>query len=184
MNRRDFLKTTLMTTGALMLAPALPAAVPAGKTAARRVRLGIDVVAAENFARLRGERVGLVTNQAGVDGNGESTTWLHFIPDSQETSDGYFSDVGSLFSGLSPTQSLALRAAVADACKNAGADFLLLPRYDMTTTSCWFFYESATCRVSGYPAKIQKIRQVRAGDVFRSEENAENAGDDAPESSR
>ena len=78
MNRRDFLKTTLMTTGALMLAPALPAAVPAGKTAARRVRLGIDVVAAENFARLRGERVGLVTNQAGVDGNGESTiTVLH-----------------------------------------------------------------------------------------------------------
>ena len=78
MNRRDFLKTTLMTTGALMLAPALPAAVPAGKAAARRVRLGIDVVAAENFARLRGERVGLVTNQAGVDGNGESTiTVLH-----------------------------------------------------------------------------------------------------------
>ena len=30
MNRRDFLKTTLMTTGALMLAPALSAAVPAG----------------------------------------------------------------------------------------------------------------------------------------------------------
>lgn len=121
---------------------------------------------------------------ARVSGNGESTTWLHFIPDSQETSDGYFSDVGSLFSGLSPTQSLALRAAVADACKNSGADFLLLPRYDMTTTSCWFFYESATCRVSGYPAKIQKIRQVRAGDVFRSEERAENSGDDAPESSR
>ena len=78
MNRRDFLKTTLMTTGALMLAPALSAAVPAGKAAARRVRLGLDVVAAENFARLRGERVGLVTNQAGVDGNGESTiTVLH-----------------------------------------------------------------------------------------------------------
>lgn len=97
-----------------------------------------------------------------VSGSAESSTWLHFIPDSQNTADGYFSDVGSLFSGLSPTQSLALRAAVADACRRAGADFLLLPRYDMETSSAWFFYESAKCTVTGYPVKISGIRQIPA----------------------
>lgn len=97
-----------------------------------------------------------------VSGSAESSTWLHFIPDSQNTADGYFSDVGSLFSGLSPTQSLALRAAVADACRRAGADFLLLPRYDMETSSAWFFYESAKCTVTGYPVKICGIRQIPA----------------------
>lgn len=77
MNRRDFLKKSLLTVGALMFADALvPAAANTAKKsvpAAKRVSLGIDVLASENFSRLRGERVGLLTNQAGVDGNGEST---------------------------------------------------------------------------------------------------------------
>jgi uncharacterized protein YbbC (DUF1343 family)/CubicO group peptidase (beta-lactamase class C family) len=34
---------------------------------------GIDVLAAENFARLKGKRVGLLTNQTGRSGTGEST---------------------------------------------------------------------------------------------------------------
>src|SRR6185295_5241435 len=34
---------------------------------------GIDVLAAEGFARLRGKRVGLVTNQTGRSRNGDST---------------------------------------------------------------------------------------------------------------
>ncbi|HKB12424.1 MAG TPA: serine hydrolase [Vicinamibacterales bacterium] len=38
-----------------------------------RTLTGIDVLAAENFARLRGRRVGLVTNQTGVSAKGEST---------------------------------------------------------------------------------------------------------------
>jgi len=37
------------------------------------VLAGIDVLAAENFARLRGKRVGLVTNQTGRSRQGEST---------------------------------------------------------------------------------------------------------------
>lgn len=76
MNRRDFLKTTLFTTGGLLLANLFSEAAPkAGNTvpATRRVRLGIDMLEAEKFARLRGERVGLVTNQSGVNRFGEST---------------------------------------------------------------------------------------------------------------
>jgi uncharacterized protein YbbC (DUF1343 family)/CubicO group peptidase (beta-lactamase class C family) len=38
-----------------------------------RTQTGIDVLAAENFARLRGRRVGLLTNQTGLSGKGDST---------------------------------------------------------------------------------------------------------------
>lgn len=100
-----------------------------------------------------------------VSGSGECSTWWVFIPDTQETSFGYFSDVGSLFSGLSPTQSLALRAAIHDACRKSGADFLLLPRYEMKTTSAWFIYESAECSVTGYPAKVKGLRQVPVSSI-------------------
>ena len=95
-----------------------------------------------------------------VSADGACTSWFNFIPEPQDTSGGYYSDVGSLFSGLSPVQSLALRAAIAKACRRHGADFLLLPEYEMTTTTYWFFYESATCTVSGVPAKFGKIRQI------------------------
>lgn len=75
MNRRDFLKTTLLTTGGLLLANLFAGAATETSSvpATRRVRLGIDMLEAENFARLRGEKVGLVTNQAGVNRYGEST---------------------------------------------------------------------------------------------------------------
>lgn len=75
MNRRDFLKTTLLTTGGLFLANLFAGAATETSRvpATRRVRLGIDMLEAENFARLRGEKVGLVTNQAGVNRYGEST---------------------------------------------------------------------------------------------------------------
>ena len=72
MNRRDFLKTSLLGAGALLFADSLFAAASA-PSAEPKVRLGVDVLAAENFARLRGKRVGLVTNQAGVNRRGEST---------------------------------------------------------------------------------------------------------------
>ncbi|MBE6401929.1 MAG: DUF1343 domain-containing protein [Verrucomicrobia bacterium] len=75
MNRRDFLKTTLLTTGGLLLANLFAGAATETSRVptTRRVRLGIDMLEAENFARLRGEKVGLVTNQAGVNRYGEST---------------------------------------------------------------------------------------------------------------
>lgn len=95
-----------------------------------------------------------------VSADGSCTAWFNFMPDPQDTNGGYYSDVGSLFSGLSSVQALALRAAIAKACKEHNADFLLLPEYQMTTTRYWFFYESATCTVSGTPAKFGKIRQV------------------------
>lgn len=107
-----------------------------------------------------------------VEGEAEISSWFNFIPDAKNTSGGYFSDVGSLFSGLSPTQSLALRAAVSDACKKAEADYLLMPRYDMHTTSVWFFYESASCNVSGIPVKIKKIRQVSLENVDKQPPSA------------
>ncbi len=95
-----------------------------------------------------------------VSADGACTSWFNFIPDPQDTNGGYYSDVGLLFSGLSPVQALALRSAIAKACREHGADFLILPEYKMTTTTYWFFYESATCTVSGVPAKFGKIRQV------------------------
>lgn len=95
-----------------------------------------------------------------TEGRAEASSWFNFLPSAQETSDGYYSDVGSLFSGLSPTQSLALRAAIADACEKSGADFLLLPRYNMKTKSYWFFYEAVSCSVSGFPVKVVRIKRV------------------------
>lgn len=95
-----------------------------------------------------------------VSADGECTSWFNFIPDAQDSCGGYYSDVGSLFSGLSPVQSLALRSAIAKACDAHNADFLLLPEYKMTTTTYWFFYESASCTVSGIPAKFGEIRQI------------------------
>jgi uncharacterized protein YbbC (DUF1343 family) len=44
--------------------------------AAAQVQLGIDVLQSENFAVLRGKRVGLVTNQTGVDASGRKTRIL------------------------------------------------------------------------------------------------------------
>src|SRR5262249_51213584 len=47
---------------------------PAKAVAPReRTLTGIDVLVSEHFARLRGRRVGLVTNQTGVSSSGEST---------------------------------------------------------------------------------------------------------------
>jgi len=42
-------------------------------TAGARVQTGIDVLEAENFAPLRGKRVGLITNQTGIDSAGRRT---------------------------------------------------------------------------------------------------------------
>ena len=41
--------------------------------AAVRTETGIDVLEAQHFAPLRGKRVGLITNQTGVDANGRRT---------------------------------------------------------------------------------------------------------------
>lgn len=58
-----------------------------------------------------------------------------------------------IFSGLSEMQSLALREAIADACKKANADFLVAPRWELSLSSDKSD-TVVTCTVSGYPAKI------------------------------
>ncbi len=74
MLRREFLKTSLFAGLALALGGnALEAAAETAGGNAPKVRLGIDVLEAEGFRRLRGKRVGLLTNQAGVNSRGEST---------------------------------------------------------------------------------------------------------------
>ena len=45
----------------------------AAPTSGPRVRVGIDVLEEQNFALLRGKRIGLVTNQTGVDWRGRRT---------------------------------------------------------------------------------------------------------------
>jgi uncharacterized protein YbbC (DUF1343 family) len=44
-----------------------------GQTASMHIETGIDVLEAQHFAPLRGKRVGLITNQTGVDANGRRT---------------------------------------------------------------------------------------------------------------
>jgi uncharacterized protein YbbC (DUF1343 family) len=86
MDRREFLNlTALGSLGAVALAgcagggggsgyagpiPVVPAPVASGSG---KVMLGIDVLAAEGFARLKGLRCGLVTHRAGVNGLGQRT---------------------------------------------------------------------------------------------------------------
>ncbi len=82
MLRRDFLKNAALSATALCVTPALVGMVSSSvRTAAPKapkVQLGVDALELENFQRLRGKTVGLVTNQAGVNSKGESTiTVLH-----------------------------------------------------------------------------------------------------------
>lgn len=94
-----------------------------------------------------------------VSGYAKCSSWFCLLPETQ-IEGSYGSDIGSLFSGLSPVQALALRTAIANACKANNADFLLIPEYEMTTTSYWFIYESAKCTVRGLPAKFGELRQI------------------------
>ena len=86
MDRRDFLHlTALGSLGAYALSGcaggggggsvSVPSVRPAssGGAPTGRVMLGIDVLAAEGFARLQGLRCGLVTHRAGVNGAGQRT---------------------------------------------------------------------------------------------------------------
>lgn len=86
MDRREFLNlTALGSLGAVALsgcagggggsgyASPLPVASAPGAPLAGKVMLGIDVLAAEGFARLKGLRCGLVTHRAGVNGLGQRT---------------------------------------------------------------------------------------------------------------
>jgi uncharacterized protein YbbC (DUF1343 family) len=57
--------------GATPVAPSRP-------TATARVKLGIDVLAADGFAALKGKTIGLLTHPAGVDRTGRSTIDLLF----------------------------------------------------------------------------------------------------------
>jgi len=52
---------------------AAPAQGKHGQGPSARIETGIDVLEAEHFAPLRGKRVGLITNQTGVDANGRRT---------------------------------------------------------------------------------------------------------------
>ena len=71
MDRRNFIKISLLAGAGLALGGIFMNA--AGTASSPKIKLGIDVLEAERFKRLRGKRVGLVTNQAGVNSRGEST---------------------------------------------------------------------------------------------------------------
>jgi len=86
MDRREFLNlTALGSLGAVALsgcagggggsgyAGPLPVTPAPGAPISGKVMLGIDVLAAEGFARLKGLRCGLVTHRAGVNGLGQRT---------------------------------------------------------------------------------------------------------------
>ena len=56
-----------------MPANSLPPASPPPAQATERTQTGIDVLEQQNFAPLRGKRVGLITNQTGTDSKGRRT---------------------------------------------------------------------------------------------------------------
>ncbi|MGN0860481.1 MAG: hypothetical protein ACI4P3_01115 [Candidatus Spyradosoma sp.] len=58
-----------------------------------------------------------------------------------------------IFNGLSEMQSIALREAIADACRKSGADFLVAPRYELAIASD-SDDTAVSCTVTGYPANI------------------------------
>lgn len=68
-----------------------------------------------------------------------------------------------IFSGLSEMQSLALREAIADACRKSNADFLIAPRWELSVGSDKSD-TSVTCTVFGYPAKIVDFADVTLPD--------------------
>ncbi|MDR2982070.1 MAG: DUF1343 domain-containing protein [Puniceicoccales bacterium] len=68
MFRRDFIRQLALVSSAMAASPLL------GQTASSsRVMLGIDVLEAEGFAKIKGLRAGLVTHPAGVNRRGEKT---------------------------------------------------------------------------------------------------------------
>jgi uncharacterized protein YbbC (DUF1343 family)/CubicO group peptidase (beta-lactamase class C family) len=81
---RELRVRTMAATGALLFRPVPAAPITAAVTAAdapedaslpapapgTRVRTGLDVLAAQDFAILRGHAVGLITNHTGIDGQG------------------------------------------------------------------------------------------------------------------
>src|SRR5690349_3340690 len=69
-----FLRTALL--GLALLPKILWAASATDAKEAPPVLLGIDVLAAQNFAPLQGKQVGLITNQTGVNSSGRSTADL------------------------------------------------------------------------------------------------------------
>ena len=102
MDRRDFLHlTALGSLGAYALSgcagggggsvsvPSVRPA-PSGGAPAGKVMLGIDVLAAEGFARLQGLRCGLVTHRAGVNGLGQRPLHcLLFVPPANHPVSGF-----------------------------------------------------------------------------------------------
>ena len=67
--RRGFIKAALAASAGALASPLVRAAPRAGG----RVMLGIDVLESLNYRHLRGKRVGLLTNPAGVNRFGKST---------------------------------------------------------------------------------------------------------------
>ena len=69
----DTRRATRVVRGLLLLLAASACATPgSGQTEAARVRPGISVLLTDSIHLIRGRRVGLITNQTGVDERGES----------------------------------------------------------------------------------------------------------------
>lgn len=71
MDRRNFLRTAMGSTGAATLASGLPSALGAPASSATtsrggRVLTGIQVLARDGYQLVRGERVGLISNPTGI----------------------------------------------------------------------------------------------------------------------
>ncbi|NBX01943.1 DUF1343 domain-containing protein, partial [bacterium] len=90
MDRREFFRLTALTTLSATLLPGCassgssssggssptvssPDTSPPANFNGRKTLLGIDVLEADGFSSLQGQRVGLVTHKAGVNGRGQRT---------------------------------------------------------------------------------------------------------------
>ena len=144
---------------------------PVGRVACREasagVRAGIDVLRDEGFERLRGKRVGLITNRSGLAGDGASTIDLLmaapgvklaalFAPEHGLSTDGNGSiaDTHDARTGL-PVYSLYGDGFAPTAASLAGIDTLVFDVQDVGTR---FFTYAATMRRAMAAARDHDVR--------------------------
>jgi hypothetical protein len=68
-----------------------------------------------------------------------------------------------LFEGLSSTEANALRNAIYNTCKSNGAEYLLMPHFEIRTKKfpiLSFIWAKSTCVLYGIPARVEKVVPV------------------------
>ena len=96
------------------------------------------------------ETTATVTLTLGVFSGGDNAPWM--LRDQE---------VRSWLGRVYTTESKARNAALYKACQQAKCDALIGAMYEVETESYGPFFETATCKVRGWPARITGIEKVK-----------------------